>query len=98
MNKHTPRPWHVQGDHGKLWIETNGNDDTIAEVHRRAAKGSVYSCKEASANARLIAAAPDLLEALVILRSDAYEACADSSCNGALELADAAIAKARGES
>ncbi len=61
MSNHTPGPWYVQDDHGKRWIETNGNDDTIAEIHRRASKGSVYSCKEAAANAHLIAAAPDLL-------------------------------------
>ncbi|WP_125922959.1 hypothetical protein [Pseudomonas sp. p106] len=61
MSKHTPGPWHVQDDHGKRWIETSGNDDTIAEIHRRASKGGVYSCKEASANAQLIAAAPELL-------------------------------------
>lgn len=64
MSKHTPGPWHVQDDHGKRWIETGGNDDTIAEIHRRASKGSVYSCNEATANAQLIAAAPELLKAL----------------------------------
>ena len=64
MNKHTPGPWHIQDDHGKRWIETGGNDDTIAEIHRRKDKGSVYSCGEALANAHLIAAAPDLLDAL----------------------------------
>lgn len=67
MSGHTPGPWHVQDDHGKRWIETSGNDDTIAEIHRRNSKGSVYSCKEANANARLIAAAPDLLAALEYL-------------------------------
>lgn len=65
MNKHTPGPWHIQDDHGKRWIETSGNDDTIAEIHRRASKGSVYSCKEAEANAHLIAAAPELLADLI---------------------------------
>ena len=70
--KHTPGPWYVQDDHGKRWIETEGNDDTIAEVHRRKRKGSVYSCEEAGANAGLIAAAPDLLAALQGLLA-AYE-------------------------
>lgn len=70
--KHTPGPWYVQDDHGKRWIETEGNDDTIAEVHRRKRKGSVYSCEEAGANADLIAAAPDLLSALQGLLA-AYE-------------------------
>lgn len=62
--KHTPGPWYVQDDHGKRWIETEGNDDTIAEIHRRKRKGSVYSCEEAGANAGLIAAAPELLASL----------------------------------
>ncbi|MBW9247136.1 hypothetical protein [Pseudomonas paracarnis] len=70
--KHTPGPWYVQDDHGKRWIETEGNDDTIAEIHRRKRKGSVYSCEEAGANADLIAAAPDLLTALQGLLA-AYE-------------------------
>ena len=70
--KHTPGPWYVQDDHGKRWIETEGNDDTIAEIHRRKRKGSVYSCEEAGANADLIAAAPDLLAALQGLLA-AYE-------------------------
>lgn len=61
MSGHTPGPWHIQDDHGRRWIENNGNDDTIAEIHRRRDKGSVYSCKEALANSHLIAAAPDLL-------------------------------------
>ena len=63
--KHTPGPWHVQDDHGRRYIETGGNDDTIAEIHRRRRKGSVYSCAEAGANASLIAAAPDLLSAAI---------------------------------
>ncbi|WP_457967679.1 hypothetical protein M1D68_16075 [Pseudomonas sp. R4-84] len=63
-SKHTPGPWFVQDDHGRRYIETYGNDDTIAEIHRRRNKGSVYSCAEAGANASLIIAAPDLLAAL----------------------------------
>lgn len=63
--KGTPGPWHIQDDHGKRWIETAGNDDTIAEIHRRRSKGGVYSCEEALANAKLIAAAPDLLAAAI---------------------------------
>ncbi|MBX9404782.1 hypothetical protein K5E40_03715 [Pseudomonas baetica] len=64
-SKFTPGPWGIQDDHGKRWIETTtGNDDTIAEIHRRRDKGSVYSCGEALANAKLIAAAPDLYKAL----------------------------------
>lgn len=70
MSKHTPGPWYVQDDHGRRYIETSGNDDTIAEIHRRKSKGSVYSCEEASANASLIAAAPSMLHALENLEND----------------------------
>lgn len=96
MSKHTPGPWHVQDDHGKRWIETNGNDDTIAEIHRRTSKGSVYSCKEAAANSRLIAAAPDLLVALEGLLS-AYNDPGNtgSTHDDKVKAARAAIAKAQ---
>lgn len=69
--KGTPGPWFVQDDHGKRWIETDGSDDTICEVHRRKKEGSVYRCQEAGANAQLIAASPDLLS--VVMRLTALE-------------------------
>lgn len=70
MSKHTPGPWAISADHGKLWIETSGSDGTICEIHKRQQGGSVYACKEASANARLIAAAPDLLRMVEKFVSD----------------------------
>ncbi len=48
------------------------------------------------ANLRMMAAAPKLLAALIRLRQDAYNACADSSCNEAFDIADAAIDAANG--
>ncbi|WP_434695202.1 hypothetical protein J3P89_18305 [Pseudomonas sp. Z1-14] len=93
--KHTPGPWYVQDDHGRRYIETEGNDDTIAEIHRRRSKGSVYSCAEAGANASLIATAPDLLEALQGLLT-AYEDPDNtgSTYDEVVQTARAAIAKA----
>lgn len=93
--KHTPGPWFVQDDHGRRYIETSGNDDTIAEIHRRRSKGSVYSCTEAGANASLIASAPELLEALQGLLA-AYEDPGNtgSSYDEVVQRARAAIAKA----
>ncbi|MBC3375761.1 hypothetical protein HU762_17565 [Pseudomonas sp. SWRI92] len=94
--KHTPGPWYVQDDHGRRYIETEGNDDTIAEIHRRRSKGSVYSCAEAGANASLIAAAPELLEALQAARDlwGDYLPPGNSNAMKAMKLVDAAITKA----
>jgi len=100
MSKHTPGPWFVQDDHGKRYIDTSGNDDTIAEIHRRRSKGSVYSCPEAGCNASLIAAAPDLLEALEYALSmwGDYLPAGNSNAMKAIKQARAAIARAKGES
>lgn len=51
MSKHTPGPWHAMG-----W-NVYDKDDMIADA------GFVSEVKS-DANARLIAAAPDMLEAL----------------------------------
>lgn len=54
VNQHTPGPWYV---HGSIISPTpTGKRFAIAEVFRD-------SIETANANARLIAAAPDLLEA-----------------------------------
>lgn len=61
MSKHTPGPWDVnEGDFGIYQLETS---DQIAEVF------SHHPPAELEANARLIAAAPELLEALKHARS-----------------------------
>jgi hypothetical protein len=89
--QHTPGPWGVQDDHGRRYVETlKGNDDSICEVHRRA-KGGILSDAEFHANARLIAAAPELLRALdmAVTEESAY-----GEANGWIEVARAAIAKA----
>jgi hypothetical protein len=52
--KHTKGPWFV--DDNQIW----GNGIPLAEIY----KITVMSKEEQSANARLIAAAPELLEAL----------------------------------
>lgn len=61
---HTPGPWTISDDHGKRWIETLANDDTICEVHRRDTRVGRYRDCQFHANAHLIASAPDLLDAL----------------------------------
>ena len=65
MNKHTPRPWIVNGTN-IFQYDHSGRVVAIASC-------SVIALpyKEHQANARLIAAAPDMLEALKNLENDA---------------------------
>lgn len=82
MSKHTPGPWRIGGvllDNGVLTI--NANRFVIADAHNGVSLGDMLSgamrrgggrfdSNDATtqwANARLIAAAPDLLEALECL-------------------------------
>lgn len=55
--KHTPGPWEVSKDEGDV-VVVSEDLPFIATVHTSALKGTQ------KANARLIAAAPELLEAL----------------------------------
>lgn len=104
--KHTLGPWRV-GEGGmpsrlNVWDVWAGAQ--IAHVKRFPVADDVRQIQadaEAEANARLIAAAPDLLEALCWMRScfdehgelrETY----DDQCSVSLEKADAAIAKAEG--
>lgn len=73
MSKHTPGPWRVETETTLVWGACNSDDQTtrgmgypIADC-RTAPSGSWASGPsedEGEANARLIAAAPDLLAAL----------------------------------
>ncbi len=69
--KHTPGPWTIEYKPG---YATRGNSHAVINAERYPAAfvpawndpepGEVFAADEAIANARLIAAAPDLLEAL----------------------------------
>ncbi len=65
MSKHRPGPWHVSkylGEpSGTLQVVHASGDVQVADC--RETWGYRLSVEEAQANARLIAAAPDLLEA-----------------------------------
>lgn len=91
MTKHTPGPWHVvEGKLTKSALEVHANSRAICELWRRG------NAKTELANARLMAAAPDLLRVLVQLE----QACADEGVQGMdslLAAARAAIATATGE-
>ena len=70
--KHTPGPWHTrkpEESNGYVWI--NPIDGCCGEI---ATAWPLTTDAEAEANARLMAAAPELLEALQeIADSDRYE-------------------------
>lgn len=98
MSAHTPGPWKLDGVmamDSPLWIVSIPGEQARIEI-------ADYS-SESEANARLIAAAPDLLEALEDMVFLADGAMAAANRDGAeyrpdeeLRDAKAAIAKARG--
>ena len=84
--KHTPGPWTLEG--GKVC----GNGYYIATVNS-------HGTTEGRANATLIAAAPDLLEALQRMNNRGWFAqtvCASEEENADMAFARAVIAKAEG--
>jgi hypothetical protein len=97
--KHTPGPWLMtDGDFVYALHERNGR-----QVNRFSAAIDHYpsqggTAEEGRANAHLIAAAPDLLEALKYITSNCRVFCEDSMDidDGAVYEARAAIAKAEG--
>jgi hypothetical protein len=108
MTQHTPGPWKTWNDSACPQIRSDavgsGYYGTIASVTQRdehPVHGGAVSHQQATANACLIAAAPELLAALesMIYYHDAFR---DKSPVGPTEADDtaaarAAIAKARGE-
>jgi hypothetical protein len=96
VSQHTPGPFFTSCPHGgTVYIEARLRGSTIQEV---AAVGPTESPEQQQANAKLFAAAPDLLEAL----EDLYEAygrsvTAEDWDLGASRKAGAAIAKAIGK-
>lgn len=90
-NGHTPGPWSFRGCDGGWAIDFNEDQEQVVDF--------VYE----EADARLIAAAPDLLEALEDLAddiSDRFDMESPSTNPGmkhAVGAARAAISKARGE-
>jgi hypothetical protein len=62
MNQHTPGPWHVQ-KYSKDKLFVNAEYAQVAHVLHTETRGLVTTIEQRTANARLIAAAPKLLEA-----------------------------------
>jgi hypothetical protein len=105
MSKHTPGPWTTKP--GTFWICTVGNnfDDPGVWSAYPVKDGEKYPFGDKAADARLISAAPEMLEALQYYAQtfcehglDNYEGCgklSDDDCSGCR--ARAAIKKATGQ-
>jgi|JI10StandDraft_1071094.scaffolds.fasta_scaffold1702026_2 hypothetical protein len=82
MSNHTPGPWHTatadewrtaSGEHaqwGRFDISAGSNDQAAENYYRVASVSNVNNSDQNQANAKLIGAAPDLLEALRAITDD----------------------------
>lgn len=101
MSKHTPGPWTF-GHYGMsaLWVGPDHEQKPVARVPHDSDDEARDESRE---NARLMAAAPELLEALQTLLPmlvdwhDDFPDCVGDKEAPALKAARAAIAKAMGE-
>jgi len=96
-SNHTPGPWTFdpKSVHGMYWVKGWDNHPIAYVEHQESAVPRCYH----DANARLISAAPDLLEALQGIVRQAEIAFIDGGRNGYAEIekkARTAIAKAIG--
>lgn len=92
MSKHTPGHWRVQHPKGINHISVASDKLFICEIYKYPPTD-----KEAEANANLIAAAPELFDALHHVMKASAE-CGWIFGKTTAEKAMAAIAKAKGES
>jgi mannose/fructose-specific phosphotransferase system component IIA len=93
MSKHTKGPWKKQQHSANKWLViTDTSGETVARVYAR-------TDLEREQYAELIAASPKLLEALVTVREWMIPGMdfTDDIGQAIKELADKAIAQARGE-
>jgi hypothetical protein len=111
MNNHTPGPWHAatadewrtaSGEHaqwGRFDISAGSNDPAAEDYYRVASVSNVNNSGQNQANAKLIAAAPDMLEALrkaVVLLAGVCVHSPELEPHEIYEAVSAAIAKATG--
>lgn len=94
-NTHTPRPWEISQLHG-MRSGKAANEFTIVGASGCIAVTPSLSNADNAGNARLIAAAPDLLAALEVCATMLHNAGIGIK-HGELAQARAAIAKARCE-
>lgn len=104
MTAHTQGPWEALAK----WDERTNGALIYAQNTGNAVASALYlgGTSEARANARLIATAPDLLEALLIAMPHLDNSSSPGGCDGkqkdcshcrSIRMARAAIAKATGE-
>jgi hypothetical protein len=96
MNKHTPGPWHFRAaiQEGQFVVRDRGSSGGFADIAR--VKGDKRSTlAQAEANARLMSAAPDLLDALETAPVNGL-GWTDEELDAWLVKARSAIDKARG--
>ena len=92
MSKHTPGPFLVETSYTREfthWVTSHSGGSAVAAIQRRPG----FSDDQHAADARLFAAAPDLLAALKRITAN----CRNQECTIAV-LANEAIAKAEGRS
>ena len=101
MSKHTPGPWELRTWDEDCWRVLGTNGVGIPGCYSIADVINGNGSEQNKANAALIAAAPDLLQALQLLHDDIAEYARINNLGGfdnhAMKLARAAIAKATGE-
>lgn len=85
MTKHTPGPWTLLPDNNGWTLHANGRDITT----------EAFDCTDD--DARLIAAAPDLLDALKLARRALEDNDIDEMMAGEFEIITDAIVKATGD-
>jgi len=94
---HTPGPWAYDADSHEIFSTDEAHSaGRLASVRGNDSNGRFLAESERLANARLIAAAPDLLDAVEELLI--YLADWDDPDNETCQRARAAVAKAKGES
>lgn len=87
---HTPGPWYVTGSSQDGTMICSG----IKSVANWPARPD---CNEATANARLIASAPEMLNALELAQATIARLDKHASATGTLDVIAATIKKAKGE-
>lgn len=100
MSKHTPGPWRAFLNKGVIGVAPANGQYRAGDIAICSDHDSRRTNEEAMANARLISAAPDMLEALEALHDEIDEYQRINNLGGhdnhVMKQARAAIAKAKG--